>query len=990
MFILRRFSGSSLSVIALAMAAPVSAQDSLPQDPAGPVSGSDDDDAIINEIVVTARSTRGAVEAPQPPILELGPEEIAAYGAGSIEELLTAIGPMTNSGRGRGSGGPAILVNGARISSFREMRSYPPEAIERVEVFPEEVALRYGFSADQRVINFILKDNFSSRELELEYGQPFDGGYSSKQVEATYLLINGPTRYNVNLEWEDASLLTEAERGVVQAATGAPTLATDPDPARYRSLSSDSAGLEATGNLTTRLSENGASLSVNATFERDNTLRYQGLNTITLTSPDDESLSRSFNPNDPLTVKRRTETYALGSTLNAPLGDWQLTATVDGSRSESRSLIARRLTADNSPAYAALLEAARDGSLAIDADIGTLASAGYDEANTRTDTANSLVTLTGRPLYLPGGEVSVTVDGGFNYTSIRSNDTRNSGVSTRLKRGDLSAGVNVAVPITSVRDDFGAAIGDLNFNASAGINHLSDFGTLTDWTVGLTWSPWEPLSLSASYIVADSAPTLSQLGDPEVATPNEPIFDLVRGETVLTTTITGGNPNLPEQRQRDWKIGAMLQLPFLERSNFSIDYFHNRSSNVAAGFPVLTPEVEAAFPGRVIRDADGRLLQVDQRPVTFASQKSDRLQFGLNLSGPLGAKPVESASGGGESAGRVPGGSMPVGGQAAPAAPSRLAPPAGAEGAGQGGRSFDPERMARMREQFCSAEEPPELTPEILARLPEQLQQRLRGEDGQVDPERYARFRERVCSENGPRGPREGAGQDGTGQDGTGQDGGAPRGGFMAGGPGEGQGGPGGPGAGNGGGAPGGVAGAGRAGPGAGGMRGPGGPAMGGPGGGSGQGRWMANLQYTLEMNNKILVAPGGPVLDLLNGDALTGGGQPRHSATLRGGVFYHGYGGFANVTYTGSSRLNGASDDLRFNDLLTFNLRVFADLNQRASLIESAPIFKNTRISFSVDNIFDAQQRVTDASGEVPLRYQPALLDPVGRYFEVELRKLF
>lgn len=927
---MRSLIGTSLSAIAATMmlsqpAAAAAAQQEVP-----PEAGADDDSAVMGEIVVIARSMRGAVIAPQPPVLELDPEEIAAYGVSSISDLVAALGPQTGSGRGRGGGFPAILVNGTRVSNFRELSSYPPEAIERVEVFPEEVALRYGFSADQRVINFILRDNYSSRTIEVEYGQPFDGGYSDKEVQGTYLLINGPTRYNVNVEWSDSSLLTEAERGVVQSVM--PDLPGDPDPAAFRSLSSDSSDLEITGNLTTLLADNGTALSVNGSFERENSLRWQGLDTVQLTDADGATALRSFNIDDPLTVHSRTNTYSLGSTLNMPLGRWQMTATLDGSHAESRSRTQRRLSPANSPALQELVDAVAAGELALDTALDGLPDAGFDQANTLADNASGLVTVSGSPIWLPGGDVSVTFNTGYDWQRIRSEDTRNPGVRTSLQRGDLSAGVNLGVPITSVRDDFGAAIGDLSLNASAGINHLSDFGTLTDWTLGLTWSPFDPLTFNASYIARDAAPGLGQLGNPEIATPNVPIFDLTNGETVLATVISGGNPFLPEQRQRDWKVGAMLQLPFLERSNLSVDYFRNRSDNVSASFPELTPEIEAAFPDRITRDGAGQLIQIDQRPVVFSQQRSERIQVGLNLSGPLGTARADESGPNGSPQARGPGG-FPGG-------------PGSAQGApGMAGGQFDPERMAEMRQRLCASDEPLELTPEMLAELPEPLQQRLRGDDGQIDPQRVEEFRTRICSQDGP--------PTGDGQFAQGQ-------GQQA--------------------APAGPGMFGRG-------RGPGGP-------GGGQGRWFANLQYTHELNNTVLVAPGGPVLDLLDGDALTGGGQPRHSAALSGGFFYNGFGARYGMRYTGSSRLDGTglpgSTDLRFHDLLTVDLRLFADLNQRASLIESVPLLQNTRISFSLDNVFDARQRVTDSNGDVPLRYQPFLVDPVGRYFEVELRKLF
>ena len=100
------------------------------------------------------------------------------------------------------------------------------------------------------------------------------------------------------------------------------------------------------------------------------------------------------------------------------------------------------------------------------------------------------------------------------------------------------------------------------------------------------------------------------------------------------------------------------------------------------------------------------------------------------------------------------------------------------------------------------------------------------------------------------------------------------------------------------------------------------------------------------------------------------------------------------NARYVGTSRIDGSglpgSTDLFFDDLLTVNMRLFADLNQRTGLIERVPLLKNTRVTLGINNVFDARQRVTDSTGAVPLRYQPFLIDPVGRFFEIELRKLF
>ena len=151
---LSRLRACNISVLALASAicAPAAAQDNAQDTP--PPASEEPLPSAQNEIVVTAQRIRGSVDTDVPPVVELTEADIAAYGADSLTDLVAQLSPQTGSGRGRGGGQPVILVNGQRIASFRELRNYPPEAIQKVEVFPEEVALQYGYSADQRVINF--------------------------------------------------------------------------------------------------------------------------------------------------------------------------------------------------------------------------------------------------------------------------------------------------------------------------------------------------------------------------------------------------------------------------------------------------------------------------------------------------------------------------------------------------------------------------------------------------------------------------------------------------------------------------------------------------------------------------------------------------------------------------------------------------------------------------------------------------------------------
>lgn len=79
---------------------------------------------------------------------------------------------------------------------------------------------------------------------------------------------------------------------------------------------------------------------------------------------------------------------------------------------------------------------------------------------------------------------------------------------------------------------------------------------------------------------------------------------------------------------------------------------------------------------------------------------------------------------------------------------------------------------------------------------------------------------------------------------------------------------------------------------------------------------------------------------------------------------------------------------DLFFDDIVTFNLRVFANMGEVTGKNEG--FLKDFRVSLVADNLFDAQRRVRDAAGNTPVNYNPFVIDPLGLYLGIDLRKLF
>ncbi|MCA0976993.1 hypothetical protein LCM19_01285 [Qipengyuania flava] len=879
------------------------AQEEQPAEEQRPAPGTDEPTVEDGDIVVYGTRLKGQLIVDQPPIAEYDEADIAAFGANSIADLIAAIEPATGSGArgGRGEGRPVFLINGIRVSSWREFRSYPPEAVAKVEVFPEEVAQRFGYSADQRVVNIVLKPDFQSLTAEVEYEQPGIGGYSRNEQEATWLRIGEKGRLNVSLEAEDRSLLTEAERDVTPARSA--------EEAPFRSLVSDTFGFQAEANYARAFMESGTSFNLNGTFGHDETLSLSGL---------------AVDGTTPLERRGNTDSVSAGLSVNKPLGDWTATFTSDNNYTRGLTEIDRN-----------------DAS-------------GFDVARSRTYTTSNKATFTGFPLELPAGEVSTTLDLGVDWKRVESEDTRGED-DLGLTRRRFNAGLNISVPIARRGEGLGA-IGDIGLNLASGIEDLSDFGTLANWSLGVNWSPFENLSLSGTRIWREVAPSLTNLGSPRIDELNSTVFDYRTGQTVLATVITGGNPDLQAETQSDWKFGANWELPFWDGARLNVDYGINRSRDVTSS-PGFSSAFEQAFPDRVSRNAAGELLAIDRRPLTLYQTRSRILSFGLNTNGQIGKKP-EAAPRGDRAEGRqggvttlsldparmeairkvfcdTPEGETPDLSQIPEMFRARLLDENG---------NPDPQKIASARASFCGADaeqrgerfaairaavcaDPPKLDD-----LPEQMLARLKNEDGEIDAEKLKALRERMCSAEGGKNAQGG------------------------------------------------------------GRRGGGGAMMFGGDREDKRPRYFLSLNHDITLENEVLLSENGPLFDQLDGFVLGGGALPRHTSRLEGGIFWQGYGLRLSGQYVGDAVLRGGdfpgSSDLFFSDLATFDLRLFANLGEVFEKDDGW--LDGLRVSLVADNVFDARRRVTDENGDVPTAYEPFRIDATGRYLGIDIRKAF
>jgi hypothetical protein len=854
----------------------------------------------VSELTVTGHRTipqYGAVVGDIKPELQLNPADIQSFGVSTVTDLLNELAPETRSDRGRSSEAPVILLNGRRISGLNEVRDIPVEAILRVDILPEEVSLKYGYTADQRVVNIVLRRRFHATTLEGVGGGPTEGGEVTGQAEADIIHIRRGDRLNLDLKYQGNSQITDAARDITEPApaqpfalggniVGAASAPNMTNVAPFRTLSPESQTVTANAVLAHPLPHN-VDATVNATLSANQSVGLQGLPGLSLDVPAGTPFSPYAGPVvDELYVGRPLRQYVdgwtahLGATLNKDAKDWRLSLTQAYDHADTQT------DTDTGINPAPLQSAVAAGSLNPFGPLpgNLIQPLPQTYARSISDSANMQVLANGPLLREPAGNIYVSAKAGDTQSWLSSYSARSAArQSVYLTRNDANAQISLDVPLASREKHVFSFVGDLSLNGNAAIDRLSDYGTLKSTGFGVNWTPFPGWNLIVSHTNDQQAPMVQQLGGALVVTPNVPIFDYVTGQSVDVTQISGGNRSLKADNRNVLKIGLTVKPLAKENLTVTANYIKSDIDNPTQALPAITPAIEQAFPSRFLRGPDGQLTEFDNRPTNFARSERTELRWGFNWWRPLGPRPkprfARGAFGGGDFRPGGPGGvgaplpeAPPPGG--AGDAPSSGSAPAGASGGGPGASA----------------------------------------------------------AAYGGRG-------------------------F------------------------------------------PGGGGRGGRGFGYGldrpsAGRLQVAVYHTIYFKDLLVVAPGGPSLDLLNGaPAAFTGGQYRNEVEGQVGFTLGTYGARLSADWKSATFVDGqgtAAGPLAFSGLTTLNLRLFDNLGQARTLLKRYPELKGVRLSLSVTNLLDQRVTVRNAAGVTPLSYQPGYIDPVGRAIRLSFRKLF
>ena len=568
------------------------------------------------------------------PDQQLSPADIRSYGVSTVADLLNELSPQTTSGRGQG-GAPVVLLNGRRISSFSEIRDLPTEAIQRVDILPEEVALKYGYRADQKVVNIVLRRRFRATTLEGNDKISTEGDGNSPQGQIDLLNIARDRRFDLHLTYQATDALTESQRDIAPVAN--PTIdGTDQRP--FRTLEPSSTDFTANAVYARNIGKVGASL--NGRIEATDSVGTFGLPTVTLTVPANspfstdgavDTVARTALGYLPLSQRTSAITSHLGSTVNGDIGHWRWSLTGTYDRIDSKSFTDTGL---DTTAFQARLNALdptadpRATSLAGQFD-GLPGNRAYSTSNS----GGADVLVNGSLFALPAGSVSTSIRVGASASDFSSNSYRSQTAlaqTSDITRQIVNGQVNIDVPLTSRSKNVLPWVGNLSVNFNIAEDHLSDFGTLHTIGYGANWSPIEAIRLLVSVTDQDDAPTAQQLGNPVITTPNQRVFDYVLGTTATVTTVGGGNAALIADSRHVMKLGLTIKPWKAKDVTFTADYNTTHTDNAIASFPAATAAIEAAFPDRFTRDATGTLTRIDTRPINFARTESSQLRTGIN------------------------------------------------------------------------------------------------------------------------------------------------------------------------------------------------------------------------------------------------------------------------------------------------------------------------------------------------------------------------
>jgi len=340
-----------------------------------------------------------------------------------------------------------------------------------------------------------------------------------------------------------------------------------------------------------------------------------------------------------VTIRPRSDAVSTNVTLTRSLGEWSGVFSLNAQRREARStasiggaVVDSRRRNESVGGSAGLSGALFGWSLQANLD-GQASRSRDDGFNDMRNEAQSLglsASVNRTLMDLPTGPVVANLRG--NLMGSRSiTDRPQASTTTNFQTRDGRGSLTIPLSKGNAETAMGRLIGDLQATLGGGVRETSGGGG-DDLSGGLVWAPRKGLRLNAVWSTSSDSVSDVQRFEPLYYDTPKVVFDFRAGEAVEIIPIRGGNPDLRPPRSERVSLTAGVG-PFLSWNlSGNLGYHRAETREGVGSLPELTEDVEAAFPDRVHRDAEGHLISIDYRPMNLSSSLTEGLTSNLNFS----------------------------------------------------------------------------------------------------------------------------------------------------------------------------------------------------------------------------------------------------------------------------------------------------------------------------------------------------------------------
>ncbi|MEN3745940.1 TonB-dependent receptor [Sphingomonas sp. HF-S3] len=544
-----------------------------------------------------------------------------------------------------------VLVNGHRmvgagvLQTTFDPSAIPPDIIERVEVVPDGGSAIYGSDAIGGVINFITRTRFDGVGANARYSfaddyQGVDGNLTLGRdwgsgsifvsyayawhdnilgIDRDYVRADQRSSGGTDFRTTTCSPGTITSNGIPYAVPGFVANTSNLcDSNDYADIYPREQRHSVYAGLTQQLSDSIA-FQANAYWSRRDTTTLSAQSGFTgnilFTNPyfrpvdaqPFQSVALSFAGafGNSATSKARFDSYGVTPSVTVDLGSsWQLRA--EANFGQSYNLV-REQTINSSAATIALAGTTTATALnpynpgaSNPAVLATILDfENYGQA--RQELAEGRLILDGNLAALPGGDLKLAVGAEYHFENLRSvisQDRRNvftNAIRSSSDRDVKSVFAEVLVPLVGAGNG-GTGLRSLQLSGSIRHDDYSDVGGTTNPKIGITYKPFEDLTIRGNYGTSFHAPSLADTtstADSRVQVflfspyraPNSSPLDILRPMIV----IAGGNPALRPETADTWSVGFDWAPRVAPGLVASATYWNVRFTDAISVPPILSP-----------------------------------------------------------------------------------------------------------------------------------------------------------------------------------------------------------------------------------------------------------------------------------------------------------------------------------------------------------------------------------------------------------------